>query len=126
MMTSIQRAEDLATEIQHHLDDAALGHPVTAIYDMNRADPVLSAGASLVAVLPPKQTFKTLAITENEWTLLLVAGPVDDHLAAWSKIDRITLALRDPLNIETADPAEYQMKAGPAYPAYTLTFTEDI
>lgn len=122
----IERARELLEEIAEVLVSAALDDEVETTSDFKAIPGILNAGSAAVTVLPSRQKFPTYVHTEHEWTVLVVAGPIQDQVAAWELIDRIIAALKDPLDIEAAEPADYQTPNGPGYPAYTLTMSEII
>lgn len=125
-MTGIERARELLAEIDEVLVLAALESKVETTIEFSAIPSILDSGTAAVTVLPSRQKFPNYTHTEHEWTVLVVAGPIQDQVAAWELIDQIIAALKDPLDIEAAEPADYQTPNGPGYPAYTLTMSETI
>lgn len=125
-MNGRDRATELVAEIAEHLEAAALDQSTTVTLDFDSIPQILDSGNACVTIMPPRQEFPTTALTENTWTVLVIAGPIQDQWASWGTIDEIIGALQGPLIVDSAEPAEYQAINGPNYPAYTLTFTETI
>lgn len=125
-MMGRERATELVDEIAEHLTLAQLDASTTVTLEFDRIPGILSSGNACVTVMPPRQEFPTTALTENTWTVLVIAGPIQDQWESWGTIDAIISALQGPLIVESAEPADYQSLNGPTYPAYTLTFTETI
>lgn len=125
-MMGRERAIELVDEIAEHLALASLDASTTVTLEFDRIPGILSSGNACVTVMPPRQEFPTIALTENTWTVLVIAGPIQDQWESWGTIDAIISALQGPLMVESAEPADYQSLNGPTYPAYTLTFTETI
>ena len=125
-MNGRDRAGELVEEIAEHLQLAELDTSTTVTLEFDRIPGILDSGNACITVLPPKQEYPTTGITKFQWTVLVIAGPIQDHYQSWGTIDAIITALRSPLLVEDSEPAEYQTTNGPAYPAYTLTFSEEL
>lgn len=91
--------------------------PVAAAAETAAGGPVLLLG-------PPDMTFPAFARTVHEWTLLATAGTTDRPAAA-AVLGPLVDALREPLGLDRATPAEFSPpnSAGRAWPGYLLTFT---
>lgn len=125
MSATLERAAELVGEIQAHLTAAAIDN-ATVTLDLLKV-PAALANGPVVAVQPPKLDFTaTMAgsATDYTWELFVIAGPHADRLAAWSVIDPIVYALKDPLDLDSAEPATFDHPSMPPYPAYVLSFTE--
>lgn len=125
-MNGRERATELVAEIAEHLELAGLDLTTTVTLEFDRIPGILDSGSACVTVMPPRQEFPTIGLTSNTWTVLVIAGPVQDQWESWGTIDQIIGALQGPLMVEAAEPADYQPVNGPTYPAYTLTFEETI
>lgn len=124
MSRAIDRAEALVAEVLHLLTAEAIEATVTTDA---LAIPAALAVGPVVAIQPPKLKYPApYPSIEATWELFVIAGPYADRLAAWRVIDPIIEALQLPLDIDTADPANFQHPSMPEYPAYVLTFTELI
>ena len=125
-MRSQDRALELLEQIVEHLTDADLAGKTVATLDYSQIPNALSSGDQVVTILTPKRRWPTEALEEFEWTVLLIAGPINDEWTAWARLDDLVEALRGPLIVDMAEPGEYAAANGPNYPAMTLTFTEVI
>jgi len=125
MSRATVRATELVAEVQAILTAEAI-EAVTVTTDALAIPAALAVGA-VVAIQPPKLKYPApYPSIEATWELFVIAGPYADRLAAWETIDPIIEALQLPLDIDTADPANFQHPSMPEYPAYVLTFTELI
>jgi hypothetical protein len=127
MSATLERAADLVEEIKGYLVAAAIDN-ATVTLDLLAVPAALAVGPVL-AVQPPKLDFTgTMAgsVTDAEWEVFVIAGPYADRLAAWRVIDPIVYALKDPLDLDGAEPATFAHPSLPEYPAYVLSFTESI
>lgn len=125
MSATLERGAELVAEVQAHLVAAAIDG-VTVTLDLLKV-PAALANGPVVAVQPPKLDFTaTMAgsAADYTWELFVIAGPYADRLAAWAKIDPIIYALKDPMNLDSAEPATFSHPSMPEYPAYVLSFTE--
>lgn len=123
-MSGLVRAEELVQEIKDHLADSELEN-VHVTLDLLEIPSALASG--LVAVLqPPELEFETWDATTAKWELVIISGTYQDRLVAWSEIDPVIQALKTPLAIDSAKPANYQHPSLPDHPAYVLTFDENI
>lgn len=125
MSATLERAAELVDEINAHLLAAAVDN-VTVTLDMLKV-PAALANGPVVAVQPPKLDFTgTMAgsTADYTWELFVIAGPYADRLAAWALIDPIIYALKDPLDLDDAEPATFDHPSMPSHPAYVLSFTE--
>jgi hypothetical protein len=117
---------DQATEIVAELTDALADDPDTTGAVATTDALLVPSGArnGIVLVQPPDLTFTNFQFTDPTWTLLVVAGPPDNHLAAWERIDAIIHALETAgINLATGEPVGFQPldKNAPLLPAYQLT-----
>lgn len=125
MSATLERAAELVAEIKAHLVAAAIDN-TTVTLDLLKV-PAALANGPVVAVQPPKLEFAgTMAgsTTDYTWELFVIAGPHADRLKAWAAIDPIIYALKDPLDLDDAEPATFDHPSMPSYPAYVLSFTE--
>jgi hypothetical protein len=126
-VSTVERAGDLEAEIIGILVAAGIDD-ATATSDLLKV-PAALANGPVVAVQPPKLKFiATMAGygIEATWELFIIAGPYADRLAAWTTMDPIIQALATPLSIDDAEPATFSHPGMPEYPAYVLSFTEQL
>lgn len=128
MSNVVDRAEDIAAEVQAILVAEAIDD-VTVTVDLLKAPAALHNGP-VVVVQPPKlsfsSTFSGAVDTEATWELFVIAGPPHDRLEAWRAIDRVQQALLAPMNIDDAEPANFDHPGLQPHAAYVLSFTESI
>lgn len=117
----IERAQRLVDELRDVLDAAGLDK-VIATFDAQRVPSGSRNG--IVVVGPPKLTFAP-PFTEAEFSLHVIAGPADNYLAAWERIDTIIAALdAGGINLADGEPGAYEVMNGSPIPAYTLTLND--
>jgi hypothetical protein len=116
----VERAQQIADLIR-----AALPADLSdVVVTMNGLEVPQGAPDGAVIVLPPRLTFPTYDTTEATWEVCVTAGPVDNHIVSWERVDAIIAAIAPGLDFTTAEPAAFQPTAGPALPAYTLIYTD--
>ena len=92
---------------------------------MNPDEVASGATNGVVMVTLPTLSSPNFAHIDVKWEVQIIAGPATNWLVAWDRIDTILQVLFDgQLNIESAEPANYQGINGPALPAYVLTLNE--
>lgn len=75
-----------------------------------------------VFIMPPKVTYPTFNTREMEWTLVAVAGPAQNPLRAWERLDPILTRLEDEgFNLKSAEPASFSLAQSGTIPAYEIT-----
>lgn len=120
----IQQAKALVAALRDALDAADL-EDVMATTDAL----LVPSGArhGIVVVAAPKLDFSGgFRSVATAWEIHVVAGPVDNYLAAWERIDTIIQSLIDgDLNLSSGEPGGYGTHQGDVLPAYTLT-TNDL
>lgn len=121
-MNRLEQAEEIKALIRETLTAAGL-HDVTVTLNPGEVPGALPNGP-VVAIQPPKLTFITYNTQEAEWELFVIAGPPADRMTAWTSIDQVIEALRVPLDIDKADPANYEHPSMQPHAAYVLTLTE--
>jgi hypothetical protein len=124
-MNTITAAADVVDKVKATLVAESIDDAIVTM-DLGEVPAALAAGLPVVAVQPPELTFLNYDAADAEFELIVIAGPNQDRLAAWRVIDPIIQALRLPLNIDTAKPANFAHPAMPEYPAYVLTFSDTI
>lgn len=115
------RASAIAEAIRDTLEDADLAAVVVTI-DGREVPQWAPDGA--VVILPPRLTFPTYDSTTVAFEVVVTAGPADQHLAAWDRMDQIIAAIAPGMDFRDAEPASFQPNAGPVLPAYTLTYDD--
>lgn len=119
----IDYARELIAELRTMLDAADLAQVMVSI------DPLdIPSGArhGIVVISPPDLTFTTYTQTEAAYELAAIAGPADNLLAAWERLDGILEALRvGGLNMDTARGDMFAPKNGQPLPGYTITLHPD-
>lgn len=120
----IQQAKALVAALRDALDSSNL-EDVTATTDAA----LIPSGArhGIVVVAAPKLDFSAgFGAVAAAWEIHVIAGPADNYLAAWERIDTIIQALIDgDLNLASGEPGGYGSLPGDTLPAYTLT-TNDL
>ena len=114
---SLRTAEALADAAQDALPD---GTVVTL--DGDTANARCGQGDPIVLFQPPTVTYETGAVAQQTWTVIVVSSH-PTTVPAWLELDDLTAALRDPLDVDEARPAQFQPPQGPPWPAMSLTLT---
>lgn len=122
MSRRIERAKEILAEIRDILDLAGLEDVATTIKAQEIPAAALRAG--VVAIGPPDITWENRNHSETAWTLVVVAGPVQDTLAAWATLDAIVDALAEWKCLDKATAGGYASQ-GASLPCYTITTTDD-
>ena len=92
---------------------------------MNPDEITSGATNGVVMVSLPTLSSPNFAQLDVKWEVHVISGPANNWLAAWDRLDTILEVLFEgQLNIDTAEPANYPAKNGPALPAYTITLNE--
>jgi hypothetical protein len=127
MSAILERAEDVVAEITGNLIAAAIDN-ATVTLDLLQVPAALPNGPAVVVQPPRVEYTATMAgsVTDATWEVFVIAGPVADRLAAWRTIDKVMDALKDPMNIDSAEPATFTHPGLADHPAYVLSFTEPI
>lgn len=131
-MTSprVTRGRELLAELPGMLAAANLdGHAeVTITDDVRKLDKAKLLPGIIVLQPVPSLTFPAPGIVAISWQLLIVAGPADDVLAAWDRLDALLEALRvGGLHIESAEPGDYPRPDNPVpLPGYTVTVADQL
>lgn len=105
------------------LDALAEVEDVTGTLDLAEAASALSAGHLVVCPRPPELEIPTWSELTATWEIILAAGPSDQTVAAWSRLDTALLALIEPLAIETTRPDALLDNQSTSWPALVLTTT---
>ena len=111
----------LADQIGEILEAAQLR--AVAQLDPTATAQALADGTPAILIGPPRVEFVTYNEAVTTWTLFIIAPPAGDYPAAWPALDQLAGALREPLDLDSLDPAEFQPSSGPAYPAFAATCT---
>ncbi|MDJ1115342.1 hypothetical protein [Microbacterium dauci] len=118
----IERAEQLVDEIRAALDAADLPKVLSTL-DSKHVESAARHGVVLVAA--PRLTFDgPFGDVQTAYELHVVAGPADNYLAAWERIDQIIDVLAGRINLATGEPGGFQPLRGETIPAYTLTLND--
>lgn len=119
----LERAHRLVSELRTALDAADLSQ-VGATVDAGE----IPSGArdGIVCVAAPKLRFDgAFGQVQAAYELHVIAGPADDYLAAWERLDIIVQALVEAdFNLSDGEPAAYAGMHGEPLPAYTLTLND--
>ncbi|PZE84159.1 hypothetical protein [Curtobacterium sp. MCBD17_032] len=121
MSPRTERAQQIADLIDNAVRTDGLDGVLVTI---NGLEVPQGAPDGAVIILPPRLTFPTYHQTEATWELLVTAGPVDNHIVAWDRIDSIVAAIAPGLDVTVAEPASFAPNAGPPLSAYLLTYTD--
>lgn len=119
MSTATWARELLATAL------AALGNTedVTGTLDLAEAASALSAGQLVVCPRPPALEVPTWHELTATWEIILAAGPSDQTVAAWDRLDAALFALLEPLAVEETRPDAFLDNQSTTWPAMVLTTT---
>jgi hypothetical protein len=120
MSKRIDAAHELVEDIKAALEAAGLKD---ATATLNALEVPSGARHGIVVVSPPTLDFaSSWGDPTSSWELHIIAGPADNYLAAWDRIDLMIDALvAGHINLKTAEPGQFQAAQGPALPAYTAT-----
>lgn len=116
----VERARQIADMIRAALPADLAGVVVT----FNGTEVPQGAPDGAVIVLPPRLAFPTYHQVETTWEVCVTAGPTDNHIVSWSRVDAIIAAIAPSLDFTDAEPTSFQPTAGPTLPAYVLTYTD--
>lgn len=120
----IQQAKALVASLRDALDAADL-EAVTVTTDAL----LIPSGArqGIVVVAAPELDFSAgFGHVATAWEIHVIAGPADNYLAAWERIDTIIQAFVDgDVNLANGKPGAYGAHDGQTIPCYTLT-TNDL
>lgn len=116
----LERAAQIAETIRTALPDNLAAVVVT--FDGTQVPQGAPDGA--VVILPPRLTFPTYDQVEATWEVCVTAGPFDNHMVAWDRIDQIIAAIAPGLDFTEGEPTAFQPTAGQALSAYLLTYTD--
>lgn len=115
----IDYADQLRDEITSMLVNAGISKVTVTL------DPIdIPSGSrhGVIVISPPDLAFPTFAHTDADYELAVVAGPADNLLAAWRRLDEILDALQaGQLDMQHARGDMFAPKAGPQLPGYTIT-----
>lgn len=115
----LEQAAKLVTLVGAAFTDAGLDK---ATATTNALHVTSGARHGIAVIAPPSLTFPDWDAPAVEWTVHLVAGPANDFLASWEKLDALLEALfAAQLNLKSAEPAGYETREGTVIPAYTVT-----
>lgn len=119
----IAAAHALKERVQLALDTAGL---TGAIASIDPLDITSGSRNGIVVISPPDLTFTTWTITDATFTLSAIAGPADNLLAAWQRLDEIVEALRV-ANLDMVDARGdmFAPKEGSPLPGYTITLNPE-
>lgn len=113
------QAQQLAAEARDALQGLDPAPLVTLSGDEANAN---ATQCPLVLIQPPSVEYNTYSELTAEWTVYLVS-PAADPYDAWDALDRMAEALRLPLDVDRATPANFQPPQGNPLPALSLTLT---
>lgn len=117
----IDAAEQLRDTIREVLDAQGLTEAMATI---DAADIKSGSRHGVVVIAPPDLAFPTYTQTEATYELSVIAGPADNLLAAWKKLDAILEALRlSDIPIESARGDLFRPVHGDPLPGYSLTLS---
>lgn len=119
----IANAQALKASIRTMLDTAEL---TAVMVSLDPLDIPSGSRRGIVVISPPDLTFTTFTQTEVTHELAAIAGPADNILAAWERLDEIIEALRaGGLDMTTARGDMFAAKNGPNLPGYTIALNPD-
>lgn len=119
----IVHAETLRDRLQAALNDADL---TGATASLDARDIPSGARHGIVIVAPPDMTFPTFTQTEITHELAVIAGPADNLLKAWERLDAMVEAIRRAgFDLDAARGDMFKPLHGSPLPGYTLTLNPE-
>ena len=120
----IAHAEALRDRIQVMLAVAGL----QAVHvTLNPLEIVSASRNGVVVISPPDLAFPTYTITDVTNEVTVIAGPPDNLLEAWRRLDAILEALRlGGLEMTGARADSFAVKDSQPIPGYSLTLTDTV
>lgn len=91
--------------------------------DGREVTPNLIDGADVVLITPPATTRTGTALEVTTWTVYGICSQADDVTVYWPRLDELTAALEDPLEVESFKFVTWGTNQGNEYPAIEYTFT---
>lgn len=119
-MTSLQIARDFLADVQDALSNVDPAPTVTL--SATEALGILGDGQTVLVLDPPRQTFETYNLTENELSLVAVAS-AEDPIEGWEELEEIVNTLRVPLALDSAEMTMWQGPSGSPWPAALMKTT---
>lgn len=124
-MSRVDRALEIKAAIESAIATAGLENVLVTL-DSQDVEAALFHGP-VVVVQPPQLTFSTWTIMDAEWDVYVVSGPVDNRIESWRRTDDVIDAMEMAhMPLGRAEPANFQTRSGPAYPAYIVTLAETL
>ncbi|MBZ4486278.1 hypothetical protein [Microbacterium sp. cx-55] len=119
----IERAQRLVSELRDVLDAADLSDVIATL---DAAEVPSGARHGIVVVAAPKLSFDgPFSMVGAVYEVHVIAGPSDNYLAAWERIDTIIQALVEGhVNLSSGEPGGYEPMRGDTIPAYTLELND--
>jgi len=119
----LAQAARIVADVRDALDAADLDQVVATL---DAADVPSGERHGIVVVAAPKLTFDgPFGDVQTAFEVHVIAGPADNYLHAWERIDTIVQALVDGrLNLRSGEPGGYEAMHGDPLPAYTLTMND--
>lgn len=119
-MRQLDVARQWASKANLALQEANISALVTLTGE--EANGYLNSGSLVCLVEVEKANFETWTATEFALRFIIIS-PVQDMLQAWAQLDEMTDALKDPLELESAQLSMWQPENGKPYPCLLLTTT---
>ena len=119
---------DHANELRAQLEQIMTADPdlASVIVSLDPLDIPSGIRNGIVIISPPDLEFPAYWQTDVQSELAVIAGPTDNLLAAWTRLDQIVEAIRtSPIPVLTARGDMFKTKSGESVPGYTLTMTAD-
>lgn len=96
---------------------------VTVTADLTEVPSALAGGHLVVAVRPPSLEVPGWREVIATWEVYLIAGPAEDQLSAWERLDSALFHLLDALDADEVRPDAFTDLQNATYPAFVLTTT---
>lgn len=126
----VDRAAGLLAELEQAVADLDAGDGLpTVTGDSRKLDTAPTRPGIVVLAPAPRMSFPAPGIVECAWELLCAAGPADDELQAWGRLDELVEAIRGRLGLRLteAEPAGHTRPDNPVpLHGYRLTVTEQL
>lgn len=119
MAGRIEQGAALVLKLAAALEVAGLDK---ALATLDAAHVASGSRYGVLVVSPGTLTFEDWGEPSMAWEVHVIAGPANDYLAAWDKIDAMIQALVvAQINLRSGEPGQFQPLVGEPLPAYTLT-----
>lgn len=118
---SWQTAQGLRDEAVAALDAEGIDAVVTL--DGSEVLPNLESGTDVLLIVPPRVERTGTALEVQTWTAYGICSQPHEVTEYWPRLDAMTTALADPLDVATFEFVSWVTGQGNEFPATQYTFT---